>query len=414
MSSSQIQILKLEPGADVVATLRSLLMPGREHGAWARAHGMVQGVRLETRFAGARQKVLDTAAWAELVTLDASLTPDGELHATATVAARIDGRAVTVAGLVERAIASDVTVCVYLAHTQPSRDEQRARAFEAAGVVGGAGAGAGGAGAGGPAAAGGARRAAEPTPAPIEPLDLDFATDELTDRNRGALPRGRAARQTDLTQTDLPLSSSRQDKAGAATRAGSGAAGASTAAAGAAVDAGADDQRGAGSGTNADAGTSARAGSNTGAGSNAESGEQAADAGGFSGFGGGSWGDVAALSEALEQEATTPTGPARGRNETPPAGRSAVPSSRTRNVTPDSSPAVSGNARAERELTASDLKAGDTLDHPVLGEVRVVRVLDDDSVQARMPSGPIRKMLLRLFRIEPTGRPNRYRLVKRR
>ena len=31
-----------------------------------------------------------------------------------------------------------------------------------------------------------------------------------------------------------------------------------------------------------------------------------------------------------------------------------------------------------------------------------------------MPSGPIRKMLLRLFRIEPTGRPNRYRLVKRR
>ena len=83
-------------------------------------------------------------------------------------------------------------------------------------------------------------------------------------------------------------------------------------------------------------------------------------------------------------------------------------------MTPDSSPAVSGNARAERELTASDLKAGDTLDHPVLGEVRVVRVLDDDSVQARMPSGPIRKMLLRLFRIEPTGRPNRYRLVKRR
>lgn len=151
------------------------------------------------------------------------------------------------------------------------------------------------------------------------------------------------------------------------------------------------------------------------------------------------WGDLAAESaETDAQSATKPesstaqsTSRAGDRNEQPKAttgggmswgdlaqqsaaeGAATSPADRTPNESWAAVAAMSEKSAAKR-LSANDLSRGDILEHPTLGECKILSILGEERIMVRPESGPSRKLTLRVFEIVATEKKGRYELRKRK
>lgn len=63
-------------------------------------------------------------------------------------------------------------------------------------------------------------------------------------------------------------------------------------------------------------------------------------------------------------------------------------------------------------MDVDELNRGDILEHPILGECRVLRVINDDSAQVQINRGASRKLMLKIFNIIRSG-DGRYKLEKK-
>jgi hypothetical protein len=106
-----------------------------------------------------------------------------------------------------------------------------------------------------------------------------------------------------------------------------------------------------------------------------------------------SWGDLAQQS-AAEGAATSPA------DRTPNESWAAV--------------AAMSEKSAAKRLSANDLSRGDILEHPTLGECKILSILGEERIMVRPESGPSRKLTLRVFEIVATEKKGRYELRKRK
>lgn len=106
-----------------------------------------------------------------------------------------------------------------------------------------------------------------------------------------------------------------------------------------------------------------------------------------------SWGDLAAQSA--------------GESETSAAAKPAA------NESWAAVAAMSEKSAAKR-LSANDLSRGDILEHPTLGECKILSILGEERIMVRPESGPSRKLTLRVFEIVATEKSGRYELRKRK